>query len=281
MTKKQIAIVTLVTLVVVAVHSSIPQRFLSLHIVFRLLYFIPIIIVALATGRRGGLIAALVISLTFLPHFFFHTHSADFTAENFVAIVLFISCGFFVGNFRDSSEISLDKKMHKRQVIPHRDVEQKRVLFYIDESPLSIDAAKWFSHHSHRYDMSRMSIVLLTVSGHNREEILADTLAGKQFVEREEMEALKRSLVDIRQILIEEGIDEKNIETIAKTTAEKVPISDKIIECSTEHEFDFILLCKHNKSKSEEFLFGDTAIQVLRKATVPVLAIKGIEEQTA
>ena len=76
-------------------------------------------------------------------------------------------------------------------------------------------------------------------------------------------------------------IEETSIETVVTTVNEKVPISDKIIEYLSEHEFDFLLLCKHNKKKSEEFLFGDTAIQVLRKTTIPLLIVKGTGEPIA
>lgn len=118
-----------------------------------------------------------------------------------------------------------------------------------------------------------MSIVLLMVSTLNREEMLADTMAGKQ--QREKEEVLEQSFTDIRQVLREGGIPEKDLERVVTTVTEKVPISDKIIEYLSEHQFDFLLLCKHNKKKSEEFLFGDTAIQVLRKTTIPVLIVKG------
>lgn len=42
---------------------------------------------------------------------------------------------------------------------------------------------------------------------------------------------------------------------------------------------DTILLCKRKKKKSEEFLFGDTAIQLVRKTDIPVVVVKGVEEK--
>ena len=271
MTKKQTTIIILITLAVAVIHTLIPQRFLALHIILRLLYFIPIILAALSSGRKGGLIVAGAISLVFLPHFFFHHASREFMIENTVAIVLFLLSGFFIGSFRESSEIQLNKRLaEERMVVPVRDAEQQRVLFYNDSSSLSLGTAKWFVG---KYNLSKMSIVLLMVSTQDREEMLADTMAGKQ--QREKEQAQKQSLIDIRQVLIEGGIPEKNIATVVTTVTERVPISDKIIEYLSEHEFDFLLLCKHNKKKSEEFLFGDTAIQVLRKTATPLLIVKG------
>lgn len=162
-------------------------------------------------------------------------------------------------------------------VVPVRDAERQRVLFYNDGSSLSLGTANWFV--GKRYNLSNMSIVLLMVSTQDREEMLADTMAGKQ--QREKEQALEQSFADIRQVLLEGGMEEKDIESVVTTVTEKIPISDKIIEYLSEHEFDYLLLCKHNKKKSEEFLFGDTAIQVLRKTTIPVLIVKGTAEPIA
>ena len=277
MSRKQTAIIVLITLAVAIIHTLIPQRFLALHIVLRLLYFIPITLAALSSGRKGGLIAAGAISLVFLPHFFFHHASREFMVENAVAVVLFLLSGFFIGSFRESSEIQLNKRLEEeRMVVPIRDAERQRVLFYNDGSSLSLASAKWFV--GKRYNLFKMSIVLLMVSTQDRDEMFADTMAGKQHPEKEQ--ALE-SAIDIKKILLEGGIEEKNLETVVLTVTEKVPVSDKIIEYLSEHEFDLLLLCKHNKKKSEEFLFGDTAIQVLRKTTIPLLIVKGTGETIA
>ncbi|EKD39491.1 MAG: UspA protein [uncultured bacterium] len=272
MSRKQTIIIVLVTLAVAIIHTLIPQRFLALHIILRLLYFIPIILAALSGGRKGGLIVAGAISLVFLPHFFFHHASREFMLENAVAIVLFMLSGFFVGSFRESSEIELNKRLaEERMVVPVRASEQQRVLFYNDGSYLSLATAEWFI--GKRYNLFKMSMVLLMVSTQDREEMLADTMAGSQNSVKEQ--PLELSALRIKNIFLEGGIEEKNLETVVLTVTEKIPVSDKIIEYLGEHEFDLLLLCKHNKKKSEEFLFGDTAIQVLRKTNIPLLIVKG------
>ena len=277
MTRKQTASIVLVTLVVAIVEIFIPQRFISLHDFLHLTYFIPIILVALSSGRKGGLLVAMAISLFLLPHFFFPQTSRQYI-EEIAAVVVFLLSGYLVGSFRESSEIELNKRLaEERIVVPVRDGERQRVLFYNDGSSLSLGAAKWFV--GNRYNLSEMSIVLLMVSTLNREEMLVDAIAGKQ--PREKDQVLEQSFINIRQVLLEGGMEEKDIERVVMTVAEKVPISDKIIEYLSEHQFDFLLLCKHNKKKSEEFLFGDTAIQVLRKTTIPVLIVKGTGETIA
>ena len=272
MMNKQTKIMIIVTIGVAIIHLFIPERYLVLHIIFRSLYFIPIVYMALSRGRRGGLVTALIISLVFLPHFFIASASSEFIAGNAVAIVLFNLCGFFVGNFREASEVTLTERLLQKKSVPYRNVEQQRVLFYIDETPLSLSAAQWFGN---RFDLSKMSVVLLTVSNMNREEIAADKINGQHIPEKGQP---LKPLFDIKNTFIESGVKKDNIETITTTISERVPISGKIVEYSQEQAFDMIVLCKHNKKKSEEFLFGDTALQVLRKITIPVLVVKGSDE---
>lgn len=273
MMNKQTNIVIIVTAVVAIIHLFIPEQYLVLHIVFRSLYFIPIVYMALSQGRRAGLITALIISLVFLPHFFIASASSEFIAGNAVAIALFNLCGFFVGNFREASEVNLTERLLQKQSVPYRNIEQQRVLFYADETPLSLGAAQWFGN---RFDLSKTLVVLLTVSNRNREEIAADKINGQHISDKG---LPLKPLFDIKNTFIKSGVNKDNIETITTTISERVPISGKIVEFSQEQAFDMIVLCKHNKKKSEEFLFGDTALQVLRKTTIPVLVVKGTEEQ--
>jgi nucleotide-binding universal stress UspA family protein len=273
MMNKQISIVFIFTAVVAIIHWFIPEQYLVLHTIFRTLYFIPIIYMALVRGRKAGLISALIISVLLLPHFFITSASSEFIAGNAVAIVLFNLCGFFFGSFRESSKTNLTERLLQKQNVPYRHNEHQRVLFYVDETPLSLSAAEWFGN---RFDVSKMSLVLLTVSNMNREEIAADKLNGK--IDPEQAQPLK-PLFDIKKAFVESGMKDDDIETITTTITQRIPISDKIIQHSKEQEFDMIVLCKHNKKKSEEFLFGDTAIQLLRKTTIPLLVVKGAEEQ--
>ncbi|MDW7772872.1 MAG: universal stress protein [Desulfobulbaceae bacterium] len=55
-------------------------------------------------------------------------------------------------------------------------------------------------------------------------------------------------------------------------------MSDKILEEVKAGGHDLVLLPKHEKTHTQEFMFGDTAIQVLRKASVPVLSVKGMKQ---
>lgn len=274
MNRKQRWIILLVTIFVASIHSFIPEQYLTLHITLRLLYFIPIIYAALHNGRKGGVIVALAISLIFLPHFLIKGASPEFIAGNIVAIVLFNLSGFFFGTFRESSEHELVKRIQKNQIIPGKGEAQQKVLFYIDGTPLSLSAAEWFSN---RTWVAGLSLVLLAVSTRSREEITADQMAGRTEIDSEE--GTSKMVHEIHGIFTKQGVNADDIRIVSASINEKVPISTKVIEYAEKHDVDVILLCKHNKKKSEEFLFGDTAIQVVRKTSKPVMIVKGVEDQ--
>ena len=276
MTKKQnwIWIVILVAVIVASIHFFIPEKYLTLHIALRLLYFIPIVFAALYSGRKGGLLVALGISLIFLPHFFISGASSEFIAGNVVALILFNLCGFFIGAFRESSATELSNRIQKTQIVADRGDSQQKVLFYIDGTPLSLSAAEWFANRSWVVDLS---FVLLAVFTDSREEITAAQKSGRP--EASNDENVKEMTHNIQLLLSEKGVPDGHIETVSTSMNEKFPVSTKVLEYANKHDVDVILICKHNKKKSEEFLFGDTAIQVVRKTTIPVMVVKGIEDK--
>jgi nucleotide-binding universal stress UspA family protein len=217
---------------------------------------------------------ALGISLIFLPHFFISGASSEFIAGNVVALILFNLCGFFIGLFRESSATELTNRIQKTRIVPDRGDSQQKVLFYIDGTPLSLSAAEWFANRSWVADLS---FVLLAVFTDSREEITAAQKVGRPGASKDE--DVRKMTHDIKILLSEKGVPDGNIETVSRSMNEKIPVSTKVLEYANKHDVDVILICKHNKKKSEEFLFGDTAIQVVRKTTIPVMVVKGIEDK--
>ncbi len=272
MDRKKHWIVLLIALVVASIHSFIPEQYLTVHVLLRLLYFIPIVYVALHSGYKAGVITALIISLIFLPHFFISGASPEFIAGNIVAVILFILSGFIIGLFRESSATELSQRIHKTQFIQDQGTTAQKVLFYVDSSPLSLSAAQWFVK---RYWRKGLSFVLLSVRSDSNEERAAEKVSGESSSESKESD---NPLLDqITHALTGQGVREKDIQRISIILKEKIPISSKIMEFAKEYKADTILLCKHNKKKSEEFLFGDTAIQLVRKTNIPVVVVKGVE----
>lgn len=266
--------VILIVLAVASIHSFIPERYLTVHIFLRLLYFIPIVYVALNSGYKAGVITALIISLMFLPHFFISEASPEFIAGNIVAVILFNLSGFIFGLFRESSASELSQRIQKTQLIQAQGAAEQKVLFYVDGTPLSLSTAEWFVR---RYWRKGLSFVLLSVTTDSKEERRAGRASGES--QSESNEGDNSLLVQINRVLNGQGVRDEDIQTVSVALNEKIPISSKIIEFAANYKADTILLCKHNKKKSEEFLFGDTAIQLVRKTDIPVVVVKGAEEK--
>jgi nucleotide-binding universal stress UspA family protein len=53
-------------------------------------------------------------------------------------------------------------------------------------------------------------------------------------------------------------------------------LSDKILEELKNERYNAVLVAKHNVTKSQELLFGDTSINLIRNSLVPVLVAKGL-----
>jgi two-component system sensor histidine kinase HydH len=78
-----------------------------IHDVLRRLYYLPIVVAAFRHGVRGGLAAALVVSLTYLPHAFLHLghllHSdPGDTVNKAIEIALYNALGGLAGSFSDA-----------------------------------------------------------------------------------------------------------------------------------------------------------------------------------
>ena len=274
MNRKKHWIVILTALVVASIHSFIPEEYLTVHILLRLLYFIPIVYVALYSGYKAGVITALIISLIFLPHFFISGASPEFIAGNIVAIILFNLSGLIIGLFRESSATELSHRIRKPHHIQDQGAADQKVLFYVDGTQLCLSTAEWYVK---RYWRRGLSFILLSVLADSKEETEAARGAGTSHSKSQERD---NSMLDnIRRVLNGQGVKDENIKAVSVTLKEKVPVSSKIMEFATKYKADTILLCKHNKKKSEEFLFGDTAIQLVRKTDIPVVVVKGVEEK--
>ncbi len=95
------------------------------HDVLRRLYYLPIIIAAAHSGLRGGLSAALIVSLTYLPHAFghmghlMHMDPAD-TLHKALEIVLYNVVGVVAG-------VLSDREQRRRAELEAALVEQQRL----------------------------------------------------------------------------------------------------------------------------------------------------------
>ena len=72
-----LAVAIALILLVSAGHYLTGVENIDFHNVYRRLYYVPVVLSAFAFGLRGGLLAALVVSLAYMPHAFFMEHHHD------------------------------------------------------------------------------------------------------------------------------------------------------------------------------------------------------------
>ena len=86
-------------LLVSALHFLTPVDSLVLHQIYQRLYYIPIILAALRYGWRGGLGAAGLASLSYLPHIALHWQhqNYDYALNQYAEIALFFVIGIVTG----------------------------------------------------------------------------------------------------------------------------------------------------------------------------------------
>jgi len=80
-------------------HYMTDSHDVAYHNVFRRLYYVPVVLAAFGMGLRGGLGAAVVASLAYVPHAFFleHHHDPAPTIDKVGEIVLYLVVGAMTG----------------------------------------------------------------------------------------------------------------------------------------------------------------------------------------
>ena len=68
-------------------------------------------------------------------------------------------------------------------------------------------------------------------------------------------------------------------EVIFVEPSKKEPLSQIILNEALCSNCKFLLIGKHNLSKAQEFLFGDTAINIIRKSPIPVIVVTSERER--
>lgn len=96
----------LVWLPVVAItvfHYMTPHDKDWVHDILRRVYYLPIVVAAIWSGKRGGLVVAVVVTLAYMPHAFLAVHHYDPAREleKSLEIVLYLLVGGVAGHLSD------------------------------------------------------------------------------------------------------------------------------------------------------------------------------------
>jgi nucleotide-binding universal stress UspA family protein len=97
----------------------------------------------------------------------------------------------------------------------------------------------------------------------------ADASSGAASLMRNKSISLSR----LKGIIKDAGISNVKVEIKFIEPGKQAKLSRKIIETAESSLCNLILIGKHPLSKSQEFLFGDTAISLIRESTVPIAVV--------
>lgn len=111
----RIILICLLIIAVTFLHYMTRQDKVFLHVIYRQLYFLPIILSGFWFGIRGGLTSSLIITVLYMP--FIALKTSGFPGHdlgNFLEIILFNVVGFLVGWLRNREAI-LQEERRKHQ----------------------------------------------------------------------------------------------------------------------------------------------------------------------
>lgn len=97
----KILVTALGILVASVLHYITPHSRLFLHQLFQKLYYLPIIYAAIAFGWRGGLLAAVVSTMCYIPHILTWRHQPYYAMSQYAELILFFLVGCTTGLLAD------------------------------------------------------------------------------------------------------------------------------------------------------------------------------------
>lgn len=257
--RRSILIITLWMIAVTAVHLLVPHHKFYVHEIIRLFYVIPIVLAAKSGGKWYGLSAGVLSAILYSPHFLFKDAPIGFHIEGAILIALLCVVGYIFGTY---SDIKKDYLMLKYEDVPAaKQYEDGSILFYADDTPITANCATWIANSGLLKKKSKL-IVLYGPSYANAASNEAAFLANKSI-----------SLSRLKSIINNSGIPTDKVEVGFIEPGKQAKLSQKIIESAETLKCSLILIGKHPLSKSQEFLFGDTAISLIRESTIPIAVV--------
>jgi two-component system sensor histidine kinase HydH len=108
----RLAFITILILSITFLHYFTHKSLIYSHVVYRDLYFLPIILAGFWFGRLGGLLASMSIAFLYLPFILTNVETlSNHDLGNILQIGLFIFIGFLVGWLRDKER----KHQHEKR----------------------------------------------------------------------------------------------------------------------------------------------------------------------
>jgi nucleotide-binding universal stress UspA family protein len=256
--------------VTVVLHYIAPKHPMYLHILLQALFFIPVSLSGLWFGKKGGLGAATAISATYLYHAVtVMMPSGEMAVSNGIQILLMFVVGALIGTYTDIKRSYLDAirggGSEPGEMSPHG----QSLLVYVDESRASTNAVRYVANLCQRIPDLKVTL-LGAVRKPNPELFASEDELGKE--EAKAIAVSESAVETARSLILQGGIGEDRI-FVRNATFENARPSDLILSEQKSGDYNAIVVGKHRLSRAEEFLFGNVAINVARRAACPVWVI--------
>ena len=245
---------------------------LGLHVVYRNLYYVPILLAALGFGRRGGLLAAAVITPIYVPQIFMGMPALESLAGNVLEVVFFFVFGFVVGTYADLRR-SYQKKMVEGVANVTAAGIGHKILVCVDESgpgqQAGVCAGELFGRDPD------IAIALLCAATEPNPDFFANQSELSQELSRVNAtvaQTIQRAMANLKRY----GVPESRISTRI-VSGRGGRVSDRVLQEQREGNYSLIIVGKHQLTRTQEFLFGSLAVRLARDATCPVLVVGGQE----
>jgi len=253
---------------ITALHYWTDPAALSLHVVYREMYFVPILLAALRFGKWGGIVTAVVATALYLPHVALSIHTPESTVGNVLEIVFFCLFGAITGSYVDIRR-GYQAALARPGPVATRPLG-RRVLVCLDGSAASQQAAAYAG------DLfgadARISITLFCLT--------PDTLADSRADSRPPAEAASLATDAVRDairnataVLRDRGVGEARLGVLVADLGNE-RLSDAILREQRAGRHDVIVVARHRLTRAQEFLFGNVAVRLARQAPCPVLVVE-------
>jgi nucleotide-binding universal stress UspA family protein len=141
-------------------------------------------------------------------------------------------------------------------------IKDKHLLIAVDETDNSRRAVLYVADFLGGFPGFRVTVLSIIPEP---EDDFFDTEAEKVAWTKEKVEAANRMLENYRQVLIQSGFPEGKVR-IRSCVGETKEFSDAILEAQHGMESCTVVVGRHHKSKTEEFLFGSTSSKLIHDA---------------
>jgi len=265
---RRAAAIPVLVAVITALHYGTDPTYLHLHVLYRELYFVPILLAALRFGKWGGLGTALATTALYAPHIAISIRTPESTVGNVLEIVFFCVFGGIVGSYVDIRR-GYEKAMTRPEPGP-TDRIGRRVLVCLDGSAASQSAASCAGDLFGADPETSVTLLWLPPDVAAGPFTDGRTLGeATSSASRAADDAIKRAT----SALQEHGVGEGRVGAAIPAGGGERP-SDVVLRAQREGHHDVIVVPGHRLTRAQEFLFGNVAVRLVREAPCPVLVVE-------